>query len=117
MSKNKTYLRRLERYRKALKVKSVPEAEGNKHARAKAAKVENFKKVLASKKTTSKLVQELEGLSVAQLNEQLEATRQELFNLRFKHAVVQLENVAAIPAAKRRIARILTLIKQKEVGA
>ena len=43
--------------------------------------------------------------------------RKELFDLRFKHATGQLQNVAAIPATKRQIARILTLIGQKDLGA
>lgn len=117
MSNSKTYIRNLERYRKALKIKSVPITEGKGHSKARANKAEALKVMLARKKKTGKLVGELGSLSVSDLRAQLMATRQELFNLRFKHAVAQLENVAAIPAAKRRIARILTLIKQKEVGA
>ncbi|MDL2207355.1 50S ribosomal protein L29 [Desulfovibrio sp. OttesenSCG-928-M14] len=56
-------------------------------------------------------------MDLAQLETQLIDTRKELFNMRFKLATGQLENVAGICAAKRRIARILTLMKQKEVGA
>ncbi|MDL2279205.1 50S ribosomal protein L29 [Desulfovibrio sp. OttesenSCG-928-G11] len=53
----------------------------------------------------------------AQLQTRLVETRKELFNMRFKLATGQLQDVAAISAAKRRIARILTLMKQKELGA
>ncbi|MDR2075743.1 MAG: 50S ribosomal protein L29 [Desulfovibrio sp.] len=62
-------------------------------------------------------MREFEALGLEDLRTRLEETRKELFTLRFRHATSQLENVAAIPAARRRVARILTLIKQKEVGA
>ena len=55
---------------------------------------------------------ELAGLSREDLQKRLDETRQELFDLRFKHATGQLEKVASIPAAKRDIARILTYMKK-----
>lgn len=117
MSKTKSYHRPLERHRKAVKAAPIAQQMGKGKAKARAAQAEAIKLSMSRSKKTNKLVHDLEGLSVADLQMQLNATRQELFNLRFKHAVAQLENVASIPAAKRRIARILTLIKQKEVGA
>ncbi len=60
---------------------------------------------------------EIRELSPAELNEKLGEFRQELFNLRFQHATAQLENTQRIPHVKRSIARILTILKEKEAGA
>lgn len=56
---------------------------------------------------------ELKKLSTEQLGKELETKRQELMGLRFRHATGQLEKTAEIPAKKRTIARILTLLKEK----
>lgn len=56
---------------------------------------------------------ELKKLSVEELNSKLEEARKELFDLRFKHATAQLDNTSAIPATKRAIARIMTILKEK----
>ncbi|KAF1074621.1 50S ribosomal protein L29 [Halodesulfovibrio sp. MK-HDV] len=56
---------------------------------------------------------ELKKLSVEELNAKLEETRKELFDLRFKHATAQLDNTSGIPATKRAIARIMTILKEK----
>ena len=56
---------------------------------------------------------ELKKLSVEELNAKLEETRKELFDLRFKHATAQLDNTSEIPATKRAIARIMTILKEK----
>lgn len=55
---------------------------------------------------------ELAGLNKEDLTKRLEEARQDLFDLRFKHATGQLEKTAQIPAAKREIARILTYMKK-----
>lgn len=60
---------------------------------------------------------ELRELSVSELNEKLGEFRQELFNLRFQHATAQLENTQRIPEVKKIIARILTILREKETGA
>ena len=57
---------------------------------------------------------ELAAMSVEQLKAKLSEARQEVFNLRFKHATGQLEKVAELPAAKRQVARVLTYLKKKE---
>jgi large subunit ribosomal protein L29 len=41
--------------------------------------------------------------------------RQELLNLRFQHATRQLENTARVPAVRREIARVLTLLREREL--
>lgn len=60
--------------------------------------------------------QDLQKMSVEELKKALAENRKELFNARFKHGLPggQLENVRSIPATKRNIARILTVLKQKE---
>lgn len=44
-------------------------------------------------------------------------TRQELFNLRFKHATGQLDNSARLGQLKKDIARLETIIRQREIDA
>ena len=57
---------------------------------------------------------ELKELGVEELKAKLAEQRQELFNLRFQHATAQLEKTSAIPVARKNIARILTVLKEKE---
>jgi large subunit ribosomal protein L29 len=59
---------------------------------------------------------ELRGLSDAQLAEELENARREMFNLRFRQATRQLENPRQIGAARKNIARILTIARQRELA-
>jgi large subunit ribosomal protein L29 len=56
---------------------------------------------------------ELREMSADELRKNLKDTRENLFNLRFRHAAGQLEKVSLLPAAKRDIARILTILKEK----
>lgn len=60
---------------------------------------------------------ELRALDAAELANKLAETRKELFNLRFQHATAQLENTQRIPAVKKVIARILTIQRQRALGA
>ena len=60
---------------------------------------------------------ELSEMSLGDLIDELRETKQEALNLRFRNATGQLENVAAIKAARRQIARINTLIRQHEIAA
>ena len=57
---------------------------------------------------------ELRELSAAELNEKLSELKQELFNLRFQHAVNQLENPMRMKAVKRDIARVKTVLRTSE---
>lgn len=52
-----------------------------------------------------------------ELRAQLAELRQELFNLRFQHATGQLENPIRLRDVRRDIARVLTLRRQRELGA
>lgn len=57
---------------------------------------------------------EIRDLSVAELNEKLNELSQELFNLRFQHAVNQLDNPLRMKAVKKDIARVKTIISEKQ---
>ena len=59
-------------------------------------------------------VNELKGKSVEELNEELVAAKKELFNLRFQNATNQLDNTSRIKEVRKNIARIQTVITQKE---
>ena len=56
---------------------------------------------------------ELMKLSVEELNAKLKELKGELFNLRFQHAINQLENPHKITDVKRDIARVMTVLNQK----
>ena len=60
---------------------------------------------------------ELKELDLAALVDELRVTKQEALNLRFRNATGQLDNSAAIKTARRQIARINTLIRQREIAA
>ena len=57
---------------------------------------------------------EIRELSNAELNEKLTALKAELFNLRFQHAINQLENPMRMKEVKKDIARIKTVLRQLE---
>ena len=59
-------------------------------------------------------VNELRDLSTAELEEKLAESKQELFNLRFQNAINQLENPKRIGDVKKTIARILTIIHERD---
>jgi large subunit ribosomal protein L29 len=54
---------------------------------------------------------------LAELVDELRATKHEALNLRFRNATGQLENTAEIQKVRRQIARINTLIRQREIAA
>ena len=62
-------------------------------------------------------VEELKAKSVAELQEELVAAKKELFNLRFQNATNQLENTSRIREVRKNIARIQTIIAQKDKAA
>jgi large subunit ribosomal protein L29 len=61
-------------------------------------------------------VDEIRALGTEELAKQLEEARQELFNLRFRLATKQLVNHREIPRVKKRIARLETIMREKELG-
>ncbi|WP_395156739.1 50S ribosomal protein L29 [Ilumatobacter sp.] len=60
---------------------------------------------------------QLAELSMGELIEELQATKQEALNLRFRNATGQLENTAEIGKVRKQAARINTLIRSKEIEA
>ena len=57
---------------------------------------------------------ELREMQVAELNTKLGELKSELFNLRFQHAINQLENPGRIDAVKKDIARVMTVLAEKQ---
>ena len=53
--------------------------------------------------------------STQELDTELKNKKSELFNLRFQLATGQLQNTAAIRACKKDIARVLTVLRQREL--
>ena len=58
---------------------------------------------------------EIREKTVAELNELLSKKKEELFNLRFQDAINQLENPMRISAVKKDIARVKTVLREKEI--
>ena len=59
---------------------------------------------------------DLRELSVEELQTKLTELKGELFNLRFQLAVNQLENSSRIGAVKKDIARVSTVLRQREIA-
>jgi ribosomal protein L29 len=59
--------------------------------------------------------EQLNGLSLVELRQELNRTRQELFQNRVRYATRNLDNPEPIRKGKKRIARILTYIRQIEL--
>ena len=65
----------------------------------------------------TKQAKELRELNDTELEHRLGETKEELFNLRFQSATGQLDNVARLPQVRREIARIETLLREREIAA
>ncbi|KXS47165.1 large subunit ribosomal protein L29 [Halanaerobium congolense] len=59
---------------------------------------------------------ELRNLTEAELEQKAREFKEELFNLRFQHATAQLDNPMRIKEVKRIIARIKTVLRERELG-
>ncbi|MBO5501231.1 MAG: 50S ribosomal protein L29 [Oscillospiraceae bacterium] len=59
---------------------------------------------------------EIREMSPAELNEKLASLKAELFNLRFQHAVNQLDNPIRLKDVKKDIARVKSVIREKELA-
>ncbi len=62
-------------------------------------------------------ITEIRDMSSEQLNELLKTKKNELFNLRFQHAIQQLDNPQKIVETKKTIAQILTVLTEIEKTA
>ncbi len=60
---------------------------------------------------------DLRKLSYAELQEQLESGKEELFNLRFQIVTNQLDNTARIKEVRHNVARVKTLMREQEIAA
>ena len=59
----------------------------------------------------------LAEMDMTELVDELRETKHEALNLRFRNATGQLENTAEIKKVRRQIARINTLIREREIAA
>ena len=64
----------------------------------------------------AKEIKEIRGLSVEKLEEKLQDLKKDLFMLRMQHATNQLDNPLQLAAVKKDIARIKTIIREKETN-
>jgi len=60
---------------------------------------------------------ELRELDDAELVTRLAESKEELFNLRFQHATGQLDNMSRLGEVRRDIARLATVIREREIEA
>jgi large subunit ribosomal protein L29 len=58
---------------------------------------------------------ELRDMTDGELHEHLATARRELFGLRFQHATGELDNTAGLARAKREVARVLTVAREREL--
>lgn len=61
-------------------------------------------------------VKDIRSLETLELNNKVNELKEELFNLRFQAATGQLENTARIKHVRKTIARIKTVIKEREIN-
>ena len=61
------------------------------------------------------IVKDLRAMNVEQLNAKLKELKEELFTLRFQHAINQLDNPHKIADVKHDIARVMTVLREKNV--
>lgn len=61
-------------------------------------------------------VKEVRQLSEAELNNKLTELKTELFNLRFQLATGQLDNPLRIKTVRKDIARVKTIVRERELG-
>jgi large subunit ribosomal protein L29 len=61
------------------------------------------------------IAKDLHELPERELVEHVATARKEVFGLRFQHATGELENTAGLRAAKRELARALTVARQREI--
>ena len=64
----------------------------------------------------AKEIKDVRALSVEKLAEKLQELKKDLFMLRMQHATNQLDNPLQIAAVKKDIARIKTIIREKETN-
>ncbi len=63
---------------------------------------------------TSK-AKDLRNLTTEEINNKIKTNKEELFNLRFKQATGNLENSARIKTLRKEVARLKTILKEREI--
>ena len=61
-------------------------------------------------------ISEIREMSTEELNHTVYSLKEQLFNLRRKKAVGQIENPAEIKKVRKDIARVYTVLKEREIG-
>ena len=61
----------------------------------------------------TKFTKDLREMSADELNAKLKELKEELFTLRFQHAINQLDNPQKIVEVKKNIARVMTVLSEK----
>jgi len=61
--------------------------------------------------------QELKEMSEAELRQKEKEVTEELFNLKFQHATGRLENTQRLPQVRKDLARVKTVLREKEIAA
>ena len=61
----------------------------------------------------AKFTEDLRKMSADELNAKLKELKEELFTLRFQHAINQLDNPQKIVDVKRNMARVMTVLSEK----
>ena len=62
-------------------------------------------------------INKIREMSEAELETRLEDLKKELFNLRFQHAINQLENPMRLKAVRKEIAIVKTILRERELKA
>ncbi len=61
-------------------------------------------------------IDDLRAMTDAELDDELNATHREMMNLRFRVSTMQLANVHEIKKTRKRIARINTVVRERELA-
>ncbi len=62
-------------------------------------------------------IKEIREKTAEELNDQLRELKNELFRLRFQHAINQLDNPLKIAETRKSIAKVMTVIREKELAS
>ena len=61
-------------------------------------------------------IDDIRAMTDPELSDELDSTHRELMNLRFRVATMQLANTSEIRSARKRIARINTVLRERELA-
>ena len=61
-------------------------------------------------------IREIKELSASELEKAIKEQKEALFNLRFQHSINQLDNPMKIAQTKKTIARMLTVLREKQLA-